>query len=212
MYLFTRRTRFAGGDQRGALTWATDITEKVNQVSGLTVGLCTPIFGEGTGSIIWTAFVESMVQLEDANDKLAADDGFVDLADAGARYTNGTLDDGLLQIVHGVPDPARAVTHVGTVTAVAGPGRFARAIELGVELAQRSEAITGVPGMFATAVTGNFGAVAWLSGFTSIEEAEAADQALAADPGWLSFLDETTPGVYAEDVSVTRRTMYRIIV
>lgn len=211
MYLFTRRTRLAGGDQRGALAWAADITAKVNQISGLTVRICTPIFSEGTGSIIWTTFVQSMAQLEDANDKLLADDGFLDLSDAGRTHTTGVFDDALVQVVHGTPDPGRTITHASAVTAVAAPGKLTRAMELGVQIAQRAETITGVAGMFGAAATGPFGAVSWVTGFESIDQMEQANEALAADAGWLAFLDKETPGVYAEDVDVTRQTLYRFV-
>lgn len=211
MYLFTRRTRTVAGDQRGAIAWATEITAKANQISGLAVNLSTPVFGEGVGGIVWATFVETMAQLEDANDKLQLDDGFVEVANKGAKFTNGLIDDSLLQVIHGTPDPGRQLTHVTAVTAVGATGKLVRSIELGVEIAQRAEAITGLPTMFGSASTGPYGGVAWLTGYESIDAVQAGADALAGDTDWLNFLDKELPGVYVEDPSITQQALYRII-
>jgi len=44
MYLFSRQAQLAPGNTRAAMTWATGITEKVNQITGLEVSLFSLTF------------------------------------------------------------------------------------------------------------------------------------------------------------------------
>jgi hypothetical protein len=212
MYLFSRQARLAPGNTRAAMTWATQITEKVNQITGLTVGLFTPMFSPGVGILSWSTFVPDIKSLEAATDKLAADDAYVALVDAGAKFGEGGADDTLLQIVYGEPDPNRQIEYATTVQAVCATGSVGRGIELGIEIAQKVEKAMGIPGIFATGVTGPYGSVGWISGYANVAEYEKAQAALAADTKFGEFVDKNVPGVYAEDPAVTQSLIYRRIV
>jgi hypothetical protein len=96
MYLFTRRTRLAGGNGPAGIEWASQITSKVKEVSGHDVQLWSTVFSPGFGTISWTAWFDDLASLEAVGDKLDADPGMNQLGDKGAQLTDGTLDDGLL--------------------------------------------------------------------------------------------------------------------
>jgi hypothetical protein len=85
-------------------------------------------------------------------------------------------------------------------------------MEIGVEIAQRVEKVTGQPSLFATATTGPYGAVEWLTGFADVREMERAQQALAADTSFIKFIDDKARGVYVEDYAITRQLIYRRLV
>jgi hypothetical protein len=212
MYLFSRRARLAPGNTQAAMTWATDITEKVNQITGLNVSLFTPIFSPEVGTLSWSTFVPDLGTLEAATDKLTVDSGYLSMLDAGAKFSAGGADDMLLQIVHGTPDPNRKVEYVTSVQSVCANGSVARGIELGVEIAQRVEKVLGTPGMFCTLATGNYGAVAWISGFADVKELDAAQQKLAADTKFAEFIDKNVPGVYTDDPTESRQLILRRII
>ena len=211
MYLFSRRARLAPGNTREAMTWATSITEKVNQVTGLSVGLYALTFSPEVGTLTWSTFVPDLSTLEAANDKLLVDDAYISMLDAGAKYSLGGADDTLLQVVYGEPDPSRQVNYATTVETVCASGSLTKGIELGVEIAQRAEKTSGIPVLFATGVTGSYGGVGWLSGYADVQEMERAQQALAADTKFAAFVDESTRGVYVEEPSVSRQLIYRRI-
>ncbi len=78
----------------------------------------------------------------------------------------------------------------------------------GVEIAQKSEAVTGLPTIFGRSLTGPYGGVGWLTGYESATAMEKAETALASDPSWLKLLD-STKGCWAEDTNVTQSTIYR---
>ncbi len=179
MYLFSRRARLVLGNTRAAMTWATSITEKVNQIVALNTSLFAQTFSPEVGTLVWSTFVPDLATLESANDKLLVDDSYVSLVDAGAKFAQGSIDDSLLQLVSGEPDPNRQVEYATTVQTICASGSVARGVELGVEIAKRVEKITGLPVLFATAATGDYGAVAWITGYTDIRELETSQQALA---------------------------------
>jgi hypothetical protein len=211
MYLFSRRGRIDGGHTNESLAWATGITEKVNEITGLGVGLWMQVFSPEFGSVSWSTFLPDLATLETAGDKLAADAGYVAMTDEGAKYISGGLDDSLLQIIHGEPDPDRSVEYVSGVRAVCSTGNIANGMAVGVEIAQKAEVVTGLPTLFAADTTGPYGGVGWLTGYENIAALEGAQQALNADPSFVALVDGKAAGVYVEDPSITQQIIYRHI-
>lgn len=209
MYLFNRRTRLATGNLREAMTWAAEITEKVNKIAGVPVTLWSGVFGPEVGTLVWSSFVPDLVTLEAATDRLQADQAFGDLADRGAKFTQGGADDGLAQLIHGEPDLSRRPNYVSVVQAICANRNLARGLAVGVEIAQMAEKITGTSTMFASAATGPYGSVAWFNGFDTVQELEAQQEALAADAGWLDFLDREAGTAYQENPAATVSRIYR---
>jgi hypothetical protein len=208
MYLFTRRTRLAGGDGAAGVTWAASIAAKVNEVTGQEVQLWGTVYSPGFGTISWTGWFADLASLEQVGDKLQADPGMQKLANDGTKFTDGSLDDGLLQPIYGEPDASAPAQYVGGAVAVAAAGNLERAMAAGVEIAQKSEKITGLPTMFVRSVTGPYGGVGWLTGYENVAAMEKAEAALAGDPSWLKLID-STKGCWVEDPATTQATIYR---
>ena len=209
MYLFSRRARIAPGKTRAAITWATGITEKVNQITDLNVALYAQTYSPEVGVLAWSTFVPDLPTLEAATDKLLVDDAYTAMLDDGAQFGTQGADDALLQLVYGEPDPTRSIEYVSTVETVCSTGSVTRGIELGVDIAQRAEKAMGLPVLFATAATGAYGGVGWFTGYADVAELERAQQALAADTKFGEFVDKGVRGVYTDDASQTRQLIYR---
>jgi hypothetical protein len=208
MYLFTRRTRLARGDGAAGVAWALSVTEKVKEVTGHEVQLWSTVYSAGFGTISWTAWFDDLASLEAVGDKLDADPAMAALGNAGNEFTDGSLDDGLLQPIYGDPTAGGGAQYVGGAVAVCAAGNIERAMGLGVEIAQKSEAITGLPTMFVRSLTGPYGGVGWLSGYESITAMEKAEDAIAADSSFLKLID-STKGCFVEDATTTQATIYR---
>lgn len=206
MYLFTRRTRLIGGNAMAGVEWAGSICAKVKEVTGQEIELWASVFSPRSGTISWTGWFEDLASLENVGDKLEAEPSFNDLSDEGVTFTDGTLDDGLIQPIYGMP--TGAAQYVGGVVAVTTAGNIERAMTAGVEIAQKAEAITGLPTLFVRSLTGPYGGVGWLTGYESVSQMQKADTALASDPSWLKLLDSTS-GCFVDDPSVTQTTIYR---
>ena len=209
MYLFTRRVRIGLGQTRAAMEWALGQTDRVNKIVDLPVSLYMQVFSPDVGVLGWSTFAPDLASLEAAADKLNADDGFVSATDSGASFVVGGADDLVAQVLHGVPDPARQIEYVTTVRTICASGALARGMELGVEIAQRAEKITGSPTLFVADSTGNYGGVGWITGHADIKAVDAAQQALAADAGWLKFLDKEVKGTYADELGASTQLLFR---
>jgi hypothetical protein len=194
------------------MTWATGITEKVNQITGLNVSLFALTFSPEVGTLSWSTFVPDLPTLEAANDKLLVDDAYVSMVDDGAKFALGGPDDVLLQIVSGEADPSRQIEYATVVSTTCATGSVVKGIEVGIEIAQRAEKALGTPVLFGTGVTGNYGAVSWLSGYADAASLERSQQALAADAKFAEFVDKGTRGVYAEEPTASQQVIWRRIV
>jgi hypothetical protein len=190
MYLFTRAGRFAPGSIRDAVNFATEVTNMVRQETGLDVHTWASTMSPDLGTTVWATFVEHLEQLEQANDKLAASESYLDLTEAGSRYFAGPFSDGLAQVVSGERDPSAPLpNYITSARATAANGQLSAAMANGVEIAETAAQITGAPTMFLADVTGPYGGCRWTTGFTDVNALERADAALVADDRWLSLLD-----------------------
>ena len=209
MYLFNRTTKLTGGNQRESLAWAMEITEKVNQITSLNVNLWQTLFSPEVGRLGWTCVVESLSDLEDADAKLNVDNVFLDIADRGAQFTNGELDDELAQIL-GEVDPNANPTHVAVVRTTMANGQFARGVEVGLEIAQRATTLGGLNTIFLLSSTGGYASCGWITGATSLKELEQSEAAVNANPDFVAFIDSEAANCYLP--GVTTQSMYRRII
>jgi hypothetical protein len=209
MYLFTRTGRFAPGHLADSLAWATAMKERVTAGTDLEVGLFAHTFSPALGTIAFTAFVPDLAVLEAANATLMADPDYHRAVDEGAAFLAEGMDDALIQLVHGEPDPSRSAQYVTTVQTVCANGMFARGVEVGVQLAQHAEKVTGGPTLFGVNVTGAYGSVGWITPHATIGDLESAQQALMADPDWLAMVDRDAGSAYAADPAASSQTVWR---
>jgi len=215
MYLFTRRVCARTGGIGEAMAWATGITERARQVSGLEVSLFSGVYGPQVGTLVWSAVVPDLLALETATDKLAVDEGFLQEANKGQQFAPEGPDDRLLQFIHPQPEAMAAPSdappfgYAAVISAVCAAGQYSRGIELGVQLAVRAGEITGVPTSFLVDTTGTYGRVNWITGYADAEAIDRANQTLTADAAWVKSVDDETAGVYLADPSATQQLLYR---
>lgn len=195
-YLFTRSMRVSGNLVE-SMGWSARITEKVNQIAEIQVSLWTPIMSPQINTLIWAAMVDDLAALTATDEKLMADSGYLDLVTEGSKYNAGTgVDDQLVQLVHADPQAGESAQFVATVRAIVAPGSFVEGITLGVEIAEKAKAITGIPTAFGQAVTGTYGEVAWYTLYDSIEQVQEAEGKINSDPGFVELLDQRAAKAY----------------
>ena len=120
-------------------------------------------------------------------------------------------DDGLYALVHGAPSTDRSIEYVSTVQAVCAPGCLSQGMEVGMEIAQLAEEITGTPTLFCASMSGAYGSVGWITGFERIQTMEAGEQALMSDSRWLDLIDRKAGSTYTAAPEVTRQMRWRRI-
>jgi hypothetical protein len=212
MYVFSRSGRLSGTSQRQAMAWAVGIAEKVTQITGHPVSLHSRIFSSEVGTLTWATTAPDLATLEAAVDKLMADDGYHEMAETGLKYmASTTLDDRLSQIIHPAEmDPTRSHEYVSVVRTTIRQGQMARGGAAGVEIAQRVEQITGVPVIFMSETTGNYGEVSWVVRYADVAEMERFDHTLYGDPTFIGLVD-SLDGVFAEGDGSTQAIYRRVM-
>ena len=209
MFLFSRRTQLVTAKTRDAVAWAVEMTDRVNRTIELPMSLYQQVYSSNVGTVSWSTFAPDLAALEAANDKLMADEGYLNALEASAGLTNGIAHDTLGEVIYGTPDPERGVEYASVVRSVCGPGGLTRGIAVGIEIAQRAEQITGTPTLFVIDTTGAYGGVGWVTGHHDARALQAANEALNADASWLQFLDESTPDAFSDNPFSTEQTLFR---
>ncbi len=206
-YLFSRNARMAPGSYVDALTWAVTMTEKVNTVSDVSVALWSDVLSPEVGTLGWTAVLENVSEITALDEKLSADEGYLALAEEGAHLVSADgFHDGLVNIVHADPDGLDTAQYAAVTTSVVAAGATATGIPLGVEMAQRVRSITGRPTSFGLSMTGRFGEVGWIALAETIDQVQAAEEAMAADAGWIEMLDTRAAEAFVRSESSRRIT------
>jgi len=212
MYLFGRRAQLSGNKFRKSLEWVAEVTNRVSQTTGLQVGVWNQMFSPAVGTILWTATVPDLATLEGATDKLMVDEDYADLVDKGLDYTMpGMVDDVLGVIISGAPDPDRPNEYAIVARASIVSGQIATGMALGVEIAERVEAITGSPTLFIAEATGNYGGVGWATGFANISDMERAQMAVNGDAKFIELVDAKAKGVFNDSPGSATQVIYRRI-
>lgn len=178
------------------------ITEKVNTVSSTPVRRWSRVLGPQVGTISWSTIVNDIGEMTALDEKLMADGGYLELAEEGVRYGDGSgVDDTLGRLIHADPEGADTAQYATVTTTRLVPGMAAAGFAVGVEAAQKIKSITGRPTSFGTAVTGPYGSVAFFIMRDTIDQVQAATEALGADAGWISFMDERVSKVFVGESS-----------
>lgn len=189
-YMFNRSARLGSGKLLDSMAWAVKITEKVNSLTGHETTLWTSSMSPQVGLLAWNSVVSDYAELMTANDKLMADSGYLDLVEEGANYLDGDgADDVLIRLVH--VEPIATPPWFASITGGRlARGQSANGLALGVEMAQRITAITGRPALFGASVTGEFGGIGFMVLSETIEQVQAANEALATDADWMKMVDD----------------------
>jgi hypothetical protein len=205
MYLYSTAVRSGMANPVKVMDWALRMTQKINQISEVPTALWTSVMSPAVGSLAWTAVVSDLAVIEDTETKLAADPGYMALVDeATALMSTHPADQMLMQLVHGDRDAAGIDAHyASTVRATVAPGSMRTGIELGVDLAQKVKQITGLPTSFAVGVTGDYGAVMWVSLAETIQQVQAANEALNANEDFSKAVDKDAGKAYLPGATQT---------
>jgi hypothetical protein len=199
MYLYSTSVRLGSANPGKVMEWALGLTRKINEISEVPTALWTTVMSPAMGSLAWTAVVKDLAVIEATETKLAADPGYIDLVNQGLALASSAdpVDQMVMRLVHGDRDAGRIDAHyASTVMANLAPGNLVAGIELGVDLAQRAKKITGCPTSFAVAVTGGYGAVMWVSLAETIQQLQAASEALDSDADFAKVLDKEAGKAY----------------
>jgi len=124
-----------------------------------------------------------------AGGKLAADADYGAAVAGGGELFTGSVADGLLNVISGMPSEPTDYAYVTAVHATAANGQIGAAMQQGVALAAAATATGGLNTVFGAEVTGQYGGVRWLTGAPSIAAMEESMHAINGDPSFLALVD-----------------------
>ncbi len=205
MFVSARMRHLSSASAREGVAAAVEVAGMASDITGIDISTWASLWSRENGLIVWSATIESLSELEVAEEKLAASAEFGDWLDAHDKLFDGPTTDSLVQVVHGAPDSERTVNVAVVTNAVGANGKMAAAMAAGVELADATTKVTGIPTMFATNVTGLYGGAVWISGNENLGEMEKAITALNADSSFAALVDQHAPSFQAG----TETTWYR---
>lgn len=208
MYLFTRTGRLGRANLVKSHEWAHDITEKVNQITGLGVQSWETMFSPEVGRLAWTAAAEDLTQLEDMFAKLLVDPGYLALVETGTQYiADPGVDDHIAQIISGEMDPNRNDRYAAVVVSSMIAGGITKGVAAGIEIAERATKLGGLPTSFQVSSSGQYGGCLWVTTAPTLADLQASEQRVNGDPSFLEYVDQVAPSCY--NAAATTQTIWR---
>jgi hypothetical protein len=188
MQLFSRSVMLAGPFAEVS-AWAADMRQYVSDKSGREIALWSVMFGAPLGTMVYTARVEGLADLESIGAALVADADYHAKLASGREFSGGPPIDEISTPIYGELGDPPPVGSVAVVTrATIANGAYAEAIAWGVEMAQYVEGVSGLRSTFLVDDFGPFGQVRWIGIAPDAATADAAGQKVNADPGYIDKL------------------------
>lgn len=209
-YLFNRTGRIAPGTLLDAMSWAVQITERVNATVDTPFSLWSSTLSPRVGTLSWSTVVANLADLTAIDEKMMSDGGYLELLEKGAKYVGPDgMDDAVVSIIHAHPYERDTLAYASITTATLAPGQGVAGVQLGVEVADKIHAMTGCATMFGASLTGAYGEVGWIALCDSIEDVQHLGESASADAEWLEMLDNRASKAYTPGSGV--RTLSRKI-
>lgn len=200
MYIFSRTSVAALGKQADAVPASVAIAAKVTEVTGHAVHTFAAQFGAPMGTIMWSATFDSNAERQDMNEKLAADAGFVTASAEITSLFMTPAEDRFARVLTAPVEPTSRF--YGITRAEMADGKFAEAIEFGIQMADYVMTSLELPGAFSKAEYGGFGDVSWVLGFDSAADLDRFSDWQMSDAGYQERVNSAA-GLFAENSGST---------
>ncbi len=188
MQLFSRRVHMTGPPAE-AMAYAVEMRAHVSGLAGREISLWSVGFGAPLGTMIYSARVEGLADLQSITTPILADAEYHAKLAKGAAYASGPAEDSLLQPINGeIGDPPPVGSLAVLTSAVVANGAYEAAIGWGIDMAEHVTAVSGMPTLFLSQQYGPFGAVGWIGVAADGSAVDAANAAINADAAYLAKL------------------------
>ncbi len=145
--------------------------------------------GAPVGSFLISTVLNDLAGLGEGRAAIASNPEAQKLQSALGDLLAGPSQTFLNEVVVMSPDYVPKPTLQFVVSSVA-PGRIGAALAWSTEMVAYAEQVTGVPFILAMSTAGAFSDVSFIAQADTLADVEAGNSKLAADPGYLSRLDQ----------------------
>lgn len=194
MMLFMRTVTVLG-NPRETGGWAQRMAKLVTEKTGKETALWVGLSGAGPGTLVFSAFYESMADFATAAERLMGDDRYLEGIAEGRQHLFGPPEDRHIEIIHTSGGEYRRPGLGGIVqltTATPALGKVSAAIGWGVQINDLVSEIIGQPALFGRSLAGPFGELAWIGTSPDASAFDSAQAATMKDPRYLASIDEGT--------------------
>lgn len=191
MYLFTRTTTCKPDRAVDAAGWAVDIAAQVASITGVEVGTWSVLYGAPLNTVTWTCRVESHAEMGAMAEKLQADPGYTARTPEAAELFEGAPTDALIEVIGMTGSGGHTGGYASSVSAQCAGGKIGAAVTWGASIFEHVAGVTGRDGIFGRSTYGPWATLGWITLASSLDEVDAAQAAMAADPRYLEMIDES---------------------
>jgi len=203
MYLFVRTSTADPKRGMDALAFSADIAGRVNSVTGQEVSAWTVLYGAPITTVTWTTRVESHAALGAMTEKLQADAGYMAATAEAADLFVGAPEDSLIELLAMAGTGTGAGNYASVVTAQCADGKISDAMGWGVDILNHVHNVTGQDGSFSRSLYGPWASVGWITLANTLDEIDAANAKISADPTYIEKIDAAT-GLFVTGATATR--------
>ena len=164
------------------------VVDRVNELVEDPLSVWASVAGMPAGTLTFTGFMENHEKLGENNAKVLADNEWWDRVGSLREHSVGETTDEIREIIHGTPSPENSVAW--GVTAQIAPGQIANAMGWAIEIAEKVGSLAGSETVVLRDLYGPWGQMTWITGFADMASVDAAQAAMAADPGYITMLDQ----------------------
>lgn len=189
MHLFTRTATCKPDRGLDAVAWSVDVAAQVRSITGVEVRTWSVLYGAPLNTITWSCRTESHAEMGAMGEKLQADPGYAARGPEAAELFDGAPTDALIQVLGMVGDGGHDGRYASVVSAQCAGGQIAAAVQWGADIFEHVGSVTGRDGLFGRGVYGPWATLGWISLAGSLDEVDAAGEAVGADAGYLAKID-----------------------
>lgn len=194
MYLFSVGLQSSPGKSLECGAYVRELAAVVTSVSGQEAIAWGSIAGPPVGSFLLSTRVDALQDMAEAQAKLMESADYRKLLSAADGILGAPSTTHLNQIVAASPNyVVKPILQV--VIASVAPGRLSEAMAWSSEMNGYVEEVSGVPMVLTMSAAGPFSDLSFIASADSLADVEAANNKLAADPGYISRLDQSA-GVF----------------
>lgn len=197
MYLFSRSTIAALGREMDAIPAAIDVAKLVTKITGNEVTVFVARFGAPLGSVLWSARVDSLAELQSHSDQFMTDTGYLAMLESMDGMFMAPAEDRMSRVLTG-PIEAPRSKYYGITRAAMTDGKQADALAFGVTTAEYIGKSLGTQSAFTKSSYGGFNDVSWIVGFDNEADVDAFDDWQMSDSGYHDIVAEAG-GLFVEN-------------
>jgi len=190
MYLFARTATAKPGRALDAATFATEVAGQVSSITGVEVHAWSTLYGAPITQLSWTALIDSHAAMGEVSEKLQADPGFQERIGVAGELFEAAPEDVFAEVVATVNDSGKLGTYANLVQAQVAGGKIGDAMAFAVDMLNHVGKVTGRDGLLTRSLYGPWASMGWIMLAHSLEEIDAAGEAMAADADYISKIDK----------------------